>query len=202
LRRREVVSGESKPEELLVFKFRKQPWSVYFKWLGTEAKGREAIYVKSLYENKLHTLLAAGDMPFTPAGKRFAIDPDNILVRSRSRHMVTEAGIGHIVEQLGQRLQTEDAGGMPRIRYLGQVKRPEYESPLEGIEDTLPAGSEVPGGGTRQLFFDPASHLPVLLVTRDAQGRELEYYCYDRLQYPVKLDDDDFNPDKLWPGKN
>lgn len=203
LRRREVVNGEAKPEELLVFKFRKQPWSVYFKWLGNEAKGREAIYVKGQYENKLHTLLAAGDMPFTPAGKRFAIDPDNILVRSRSRHTVTEAGVGHIIEQLGQRLQAEDAGGQtPRLRYLGKVKRPEYEAPMEGIEDTLPAGSEVPGGGIRQLFFDPTSHLPVLLITRDAQGRELEYYDYDRLQYPVKLDDDDFNPDKLWPAKN
>jgi hypothetical protein len=73
---------------------------------------------------------------------------------------------------------------------------------MEGIEETIAPGSELPGGGTRQVLFDSASHLPVLLITRDAQGRELEYYAYDRLQYPVKLDDDDFNPDKLWPAKN
>jgi Protein of unknown function (DUF1571) len=203
LRRREIVGSEAKPEELLLLKFRKQPWSVYFKWLGNEGKGREAVYVKGQYENKLHTLLAAGDMPFAPAGKRFSIDPDSILVRSRSRHSIAEAGIGHIIEQLGKRLQTEDAGGqVPRLRYLSPAKRPEYEAAVEGIEETLPASSEVPGGGTRQLFFDPTNHLPVLLITRDAQGRELEYYAYDRIQYPVKLDDDDFNPDKLWPAKN
>jgi len=203
LRRREVVNGDTKPEELLLVKFRKQPSSIYFKWLGNEARGREAVYVKGQYENKLHTLLAARDMPFTPAGKRFSVDPDCILVRSRSRHAITEAGIGHIIERLGQRLQAVDAGGQaPGIRYLGPVKRPEYEAPLEGIEETLPTGSEVPEGGTRQLFFDQTSHLPVLLITRDAQGRELEYYAYDRIQYPVKLDDDDFNPDKLWAGKN
>jgi hypothetical protein len=203
LKRRETVNGEAKPEELLLVKFRKQPWSIYFKWLGNEAKGREAVYVKGQYENKLHTLLAAGDVPLVPAGKRFSVDPDSILVRSRSRHSITEAGIGHIIERLGQRLQMADAGGQAaRVRYLGQVKRPEYETPLEGLEETLPAGSEVPEGGTRQLYFDPTNHLPVLLITRDAQGRELEYYAYDRIQYPVKLDDDDFNPDKLWPAKN
>jgi hypothetical protein len=203
LRRREIVGSEAKPEELLTFKFRKQPWSVYFKWLGPEAKGREAIYVKGQYDNKLHTLLAAGDMPLMPAGNRFSISPDSILVKSRSRHMVTEAGIGNIVERIGQRLQAENADpNKTRVRYLGQVKRPEYEAPMEGIEETIAPGSELPGGGTRQVFFDSTSHLPVLLITRDAQGRELEYYAYDRLQYPVKLDDDDFNPDKLWPAKN
>ena len=63
-----MLNGIVRPEELMHFKFRKQPWSVYFKWLGPEGRGREAIYVQGKYDNKLHTLLAAGDMPFTPAG--------------------------------------------------------------------------------------------------------------------------------------
>ena len=37
-----------------------------------------------------------------------------------------------------------------------------------------------------------------LVITRDETDHEVEYYCYDHFQYPVKLDDDDFNPDKLW----
>jgi hypothetical protein len=37
-----------------------------------------------------------------------------------------------------------------------------------------------------------------LLVTRDDRGQEVEYYHYDRLQFPVRLDDADFNPDRLW----
>ena len=31
----------------------------------------------------------------------------------------------------------------------------------------------------------------------DDGGQEVEYYWFDRIQYPVRLDDDDFNPDKL-----
>src|SRR5262249_676033 len=63
--RREQVNGKDSPEETLLVKFRKEPWSVYFKWLGKQSQGREATYVKGEYENKIHTLLADGDMPFT-----------------------------------------------------------------------------------------------------------------------------------------
>jgi hypothetical protein len=35
-------------------------------------------------------------------------------------------------------------------------------------------------------------------MTFDATGREVDYYCFDRFQFDVRLDDDDFNPDKLW----
>jgi hypothetical protein len=37
----------------------------------------------------------------------------------------------------------------------------------------------------------------VLLRTLDETGREVEYYCYERFQYPVRLDEDDFNPECL-----
>lgn len=200
LRRREVVGGQPKAEEILLLKFRKQPWSVYFKWLGPEHNGREAVFVNGQHDSKLHTLLAAGDMPFMPAGKCIALDPESSLVRSRSRHAVTETGIGHIIAQMGKQLQAEDEHQkVIPLRYVGQVRRPEYVAPLDVVEQTIPPDGEAgPDGGTRQVFFDPATHLPVLLVLRDSKGHELEYYCYDRLQYPVRLDDDDFDPRKLW----
>jgi hypothetical protein len=63
LRRKEQINGKDKPEEIMLIKFRKQPWSVYFKWLGTEGAGREVVYVKGRNEDKIQTLLAAGDVP-------------------------------------------------------------------------------------------------------------------------------------------
>jgi hypothetical protein len=205
LRRREVVNGKSKPEEVILFKFRKQPWSVYFKWLGKEGQGREVVYVKGHYEDKLHSLLAAGDMPFAPAGKRIALPPDSIFVRSSSRHGITEAGVGVLIDRVGQVLGAAAKGDTRHgtLRYLGPIQRPEFPSPVEAGELLLPPGSEplLPRGGRRLLAFDPATQLPVLLITQDDTGREVEYYCYDLFQFPVKLDDDDFNPDRLWGAK-
>jgi hypothetical protein len=201
LRRREVVGGKSKPEEVLLFKFRKQPWSVYFKWLGKEGAGREVVYVKGRYEDKLHTLLAAGDMPLTPAGKRIALPPDSILVRSSSRHTIHEAGVGFLIDAFGNCLAALERGDgrLGTLKYLGAVQRPEFDTAGEAVEQTIPAGAEpqLPRGGQRLWFFDPGHHLPVLVRTVDESGREVEYYCYERFQYPVKLDDDDFNPERL-----
>lgn len=203
VRRREQVNGKAKPEEVFLFRYRKQPLSVYFKWIGSEGHGREVVYVQGQHGNKIHTLLAAGDMPLAPAGQRLAVAPDSIFVRNASRHSITEAGIGHIIENYGKLLAALDRGDPKAgtVKCLGPVKRPEFETPLEGIERTIPPNvdPDVPRGGRRLCLFDLAARLPVLVVTFDASGNEVEYYCYDRLQFPVKLNDDDFDPDKLWP---
>jgi hypothetical protein len=203
LQRREQVGDKDKPLEILHVKFRKQPWSVHLKWIGPgEGQGREVVYVKGQYEDKLHTRLAAGDMPLAPAGKRIALAPDSPFVRSASRYPITEAGVGALIDRFGQ-LAEAAAKGDPRagsVKYLGWVSRPEFQAPVEGVEQVLAPGAEplLPRGGRRQVFFDPKSGLPVVVATQDDKGKEVEYYCYDRFQYPVKLDNDDFNPDKLW----
>ena len=51
------------------------------------------------------------------------------------------------------------------------------------------------------VFFDATTHFPVLSLTFDPTGREVDFYCFDRFQLDVKMDDDDFNPDKLWGKK-
>jgi hypothetical protein len=202
LTRREQVNGKNQPEEVLLFKFRKEPWSVYFKWLGSAGQGREVVYVKGRYENKLHTLLAAGDNPLLPAGKRMSLAVDSVFVRSASRHSITEAGIGACIDGLGNVLDALERGDQRHgtVAALGPQNRPEFAGPVQAVEHVIPPGAEpaLPRGGRRLYFFDPESHLPVLVITRDDKGQEAEYYRYDRLQYPVKLDDDDFNPDKLW----
>ncbi len=203
LRRREQVNGKDNAEEVILFKFRKQPWSIHFKWLGTQGHGREVIYVKGHYGDKIHTLLAAGDMPLMPAGKRMALAPDSALVRCSSRHAIDEAGIGSMIERFGRRINRAESGnkGTGALKYLGPLKRPELETPCEAVEQEIAPGGDalLPRGGRRLWLFEPETKFPVFLSTRDDTGHEVEYYCYDRFEFPVKLDDDDFNPDKLWP---
>lgn len=201
LRRREVLNGRARPEELILLKFRKQPWSVYFKWLGPEGRGREAVYVQGRYEGKIHTLLAAGDVPLFPAGKRLALAPDNPLVKAASRHSITETGIGSVLDKVGALLAAAERDPNPRgmLVYLSALQRPEFDRPCEAVEQTVRSGQEtlLPRGGKRLVAFDPDHHLPAVIVTLDETGKEVEYYCYDRLQFPVALDDADFDPERL-----
>jgi hypothetical protein len=41
----------------------------------------------------------------------------------------------------------------------------------------------------------------VFSTTFDPNGNEIDYYCFDRFQFTVLLDDDDFSTEKLWPAK-
>jgi Protein of unknown function (DUF1571) len=202
LRRREVVGGKSRPEELILVKFRQEPWSVYFKWIGNEAKGREVIYVKGRPGNEIHTLTAAGDVLLLPAGQRFSINADSALVKAKSRYPISEAGLGTTIRKFGAILDSVEKGDPKQgtLKYLGPVKRSEFEEVVEGIEQAVPPQSDplMPGGGKRWWYFDRVLGMPVLIITHDETGREVEYYCHDRIQTPAHLDDDDFNPDKLW----
>lgn len=201
LTRREVVNGKNE-EEVMLFKFRKEPWSVYFKWLGETGKGREVVFVKGQHGGQIHTLLAAGDHPLRPAGSRIALAPDSVFVRMASRHPVTEAGIGASVDRLVTLLAAIERGDSRRgtLTDLGTLSRPDFTGPLAVIEHSFPAGvdASLPRGGKRIYGFDPENHLPVLVTARDEKGQEVEYYRYDKIMYPVKLDDVDFDPDKLW----
>jgi hypothetical protein len=203
LRRREQIGAKTPRDEILCLKFRKEPWSVSMKWIGTEGKGREVLYVKDKFDNKIHTVLAAGDMPYAPAGKKIALAVDSVLVKSASRHSITDAGIGALVEHFGNALEIAARGDPKRgsLTYLGEQTRPEFSSPREAAEQIIVAGADpsLPRGGRRLWYFDPESHLPVLVLTYDNAKREVEYYLYDKFQYPVKLDEDDFNPEKMGP---
>ncbi len=190
------------PEEWIMAQFRKKPFSVHFKWIAGDAKGRELIYVQGQYEDKIHTLLAPTDPRLF--SKVMALAPDNPLVKSRSRYPITDAGIGPLIGRFGQVLAlAEKAGPSLAVKSLGLVRRPEYSELLEGVETVFGPRIDplVPDGGRRWFFFDPQKGLPVLVVATDAAGQEVEYYCYDRLMYPVQLDNHDFDPKQLGKDK-
>jgi hypothetical protein len=196
LRQREQVAGKDRPEEVIQCRFRKQPWSVYFQWVGKEAHGREVVYVQGWHEDKIHSRLAAGDVPLMPAGMRFSVAPDSAMARGRSRHPITEAGVGPLIDRFGRLIDANPRG----LTYLGPQNRPEFQTPLEAVQQVIAPGEEagLPRGGQRLVFFASDSHLPVLIVTKNEQGHEVEYYCYERIEYPAQFSDDHFDPDRLW----
>ena len=145
MRRREVVGNQQKPEEILECKFRQEPYSLHFKWIGAEAKHREVVYVKGSKGNLIHTLTAAGDILLLPGGKHFPVPADSPLVLSKSRYPITEAAVGAWIVKYGRLVDGIDKkspqAGMAKV--LGTLKRPEFEDEVIAVQHRIPPGWEV-----------------------------------------------------------
>ena len=207
LTRRESINGKPNPEEVIRFMMRKKPYSVRLKWLGTEGQGREVLYVDSL--TKMFVMPTKSDsFPLPPRRMTFA--PDDSIVRSKARHDIRDAGFSAAIKHLGTMLGEieKNPSQRSRFRYLGAVQRPEFQSKLEALEETIPPRAEalLPQGGKRFTFWDTAPNaksagLPVLVTTYDAAAKEVEYYRFDNFMYPVRLKDEDFDPDQVFRKK-
>jgi Protein of unknown function (DUF1571) len=199
LTRREQVNGKDQPEEEIQFQFRARPFSVHFQWVGKVAQGREVVFVQGQYDGLIHTRMGKGDLGALFI-RRTNLPPDDPKVRAFSRHSITEAGFGHLLQQFGQILDAQAHGDtrLGTATYLGPQTCPESATPLEGVEQVIPPGTEaaLPEGGRRVVLFSPETGLPVVVTTKDPHGHEVEYYRYDNLQ-PAKFGDDDFNPDRV-----
>ena len=111
LKRREVIGAKQRPEEIMMCLFRKEPWSVYFKWVGEEGKGREVIYVKNQHDNMIHTLAGRrrSSLHGRP-GSRFKVAPDSFLVRAKSRYPDHRCRPGTLIERFGKLVQALEKG--------------------------------------------------------------------------------------------
>lgn len=212
LTRRETINGKPNPQETIAFKFRKEPYSVRLTWLASESKGRDVIFVQGQHGGKMHIMPSKADsFPLPPM--RMAFLPDDSMVRSKTRHDIRQAGLGEAVRQLGNVVDiiAKDPVQRQRLRYLGQVTRPECAAKMEAVEEIIAAKTEplLPQGGKRVYFFDtgatcPSKDLPVLVIAYEIKGKELkevEYYCFDNMMTNLRLDGRDFDPDLVWSKK-
>jgi len=196
--KREVVNGKQLPQDEILYRVRQQPLSVYMKVLSEAGQGREVLYVRNQFGNKMHVLTGKGDNPIVGVGYKTDFDPDSTTVTAKSRYRIYEAGFSRTLNGLTKAL---DAG---TVKSIGTVNRKDYDTPLDGLEVTLRAGDDrsLPKGGTRRVYFDAKAdsvgyRLPVLVITLDHDGKEVEYYCFDHLKIPSGWTDADWTPDRL-----
>jgi hypothetical protein len=201
-RRREMADGVARPEELILFKYRRDPASIYMRWRGNEAKDRELVYVRNTTETMIHIAPAPNDTGnLAPQGRRTIVMPDSPQGLGKERYAIGETGIAGLIQRYGRVIDALERGDpkVGSVKYLGKVKRPECDAPVEAVMHIIPPGydSGLPKGGQRLWFFDSLLRFPVLVITHDAAGQEVEYYHFDNILFPGHVRDEDFSPTSL-----
>ena len=180
----ERVGETLMPEERIVLKFQR-PFKVYMRWVEGPSKGREGLYVNGgkflvAEPRGLARLFAA------------ALEPTDARVMERSRHPVTDVGIGRLLEIVG-----ENARRGTREKALRVIDRGPGEIAgrrVRQMEGILPQDPGAGYYGYRVLLaFDEEHGLPLRVVVYDWKDRLVEDYTYTQLVLNPGLTSRDFD---------
>jgi hypothetical protein len=207
LTRRELNPKGELNSEVLLFQFRREPMSLFTRTVSGMGKGRETVYNPGKHGDKLHVMLGEGDSTLARAGfVAPPVSPDDPRVKDKARYSIRDSGFGKKIDALSAVAVKVEAGKAPAdsLVHLGEVRRDECAYPLVGLAQKLRPGDDalMPNGGTRHYYFDmkkgsPAYGLPVLIVATDPNGKEAEYYLFEKFKSPAGLTEADFNPARL-----
>jgi hypothetical protein len=193
--KREQLGGTLQPENQIAMKVRSQPFSVHLKWLSPKAQvGQEACYVAG----KNNGMMRAKSPGVLGALGWVSLDPKDPRVQQNSRHSITEAGIGNLIERFAGRWEVERKLG------LTQVRVSDYEfnkRPCTRVETIHPDNRGKHFLTYRSiLYFDKETKLPIRIEAYDwpkqggsPDGELLEVYSYINLRFNTGLGDEAFN---------
>jgi hypothetical protein len=205
--RRELNPSKEMTEDVVLTQYRKEPMSVFMRNIGESGKGREILYNPSKYGDKIYIMIGEGDNRLFKAGfKPPPLSPDNPQVKERTRYSIRDAGYGTPIAKVANWVTKAETGKIPpdALTFLGPVERKEFPYPLIGVSLKLRPGDEatMPNGGTRQWFFDPNADStsfgwPVLIIATEPNGKEVEYYLFEKVKLQVRFNEADFVPERL-----
>ena len=192
LSRTERVNGHLQPEEQILLSIRRDPKAVRLEWSTGPNKGREVIYSSNVDARMIFVHMAATAIPL-PVMK---IPVDSPLVMRNSRHAITEAGLGTIIENLrkaersGPAKQSAAAG----LSYHGTRKPDGLDRACHYFINKTASGE------TWNVYLDQESLLPRMVFAQDSKGDMIERYIYgDVRENPAELTvASAFEPDQRW----
>jgi len=194
--RRERVGGQLQPEEKILLSVRRKPKAVRLEWTDGANKGREVIYSSRLDPGVIFVHQPAAAMVL-PSMK---IPVDSPLVMKNSRHSIAEAGFDSLLQNVRHARKAAD-----------QNQSDPGSLVYKGLE--TPTGVDRPchhfvrhseRGETWNVYLDPKSMLPRLVLAEDDHGQLLERYDYQSVrENPTELASAGaFEPDERWGKSN
>lgn len=192
--KRERINGHLTPQHVMQMKARTAPHSIYFKF-QTPNKGREAIFVAGKHNNKVlaHDVgigrLLAGTL---------TLDPRGSMAMEHTRHPVTEAGIGSLIDSVAKHWSVELTPEESKVTFEpGLTIGPHRCSMIESVH---PEKKPQFLFHMVKLYIDHDHGLPIRIEAYDwpktpgAKPELVEEYTYMNLKTNVGLAEHDFDP--------
>jgi Protein of unknown function (DUF1571) len=190
--RLERVNGQLQPEEDILLSIRRDPKAVRLEWSSGPSKGREVIYSSTIDPRMIFVHMPAGAIPLPV----MRIPVDSPLVMRNSRHAITEAGFDTILENLRKAAGPNPKKGSDsgELSYRGLEKASGLDRHCHHFVRKTPSGENW------NVYLDPTSMLPRMVLAEDSRNALIERYNYRE----IHENPDDlaaagaFEPDQRW----
>jgi hypothetical protein len=192
--KRERLEGSLSPNHVIALRVRAHPFSVAMRWHEPrDLVNQEVCYVAGRN---------AGNMRVRPSGVLgsfgfVTLAPDDPRALKTSRHKITEAGIGNLIERYGRGWEAERALGQTQVRLGTYEFNKRRCTRVEVSHASNPAGRFLYQKSV--VYFDQQTHLPIRVEnyawpTRSGAPAELlEVFSYVNLRLNVGLGEEVFN---------
>jgi len=185
---REQVGGQLQSEQIMAMEFRGQPFSVHFRWQQPASKiGQEVFYVAGKNRGKMRVRPAGG---LGSLVRFLSVSPNSASVRENSRHTITEAGLGNMLEQFCRAWEQKTAEEVEVLLSDAIVDG----KPCRRLEVRLVGSEESADWRRSVLFIEQEARLPLRVEYYDPQGELLEESTYLNLRINMGLADESFEP--------
>ena len=179
---RAISNGE---KQTIRFYFRK-PFDVRCDWLNDRGRvDQTAIYRAGENGGKV---LARRTGPLGSLFGTLRLDPNDPLALADSRHPVTQAGIGYIIERVAQELSRHNI----KMDYLGEDRGDGRALYKFALTATGPLPPDLDGAHHAFIWVDEKLRLPVAIELYDASGALIERHRFKDMRVNVGLDDRTF----------
>jgi Protein of unknown function (DUF1571) len=193
--KRERLRDQLQPENVMLMKVRTQPFSVYLRWLRpNNLANQEACYVTGRNNGmmRVHSTGLLGAVGFV------SLDPRDPRALQNSRHTITEAGIGNLIERYAQRWEMENRLNKTQVRIA------EYEYNKRRCVRVETIHPDNTGGQflfyRSVVYFDKENHLPIRVENYDwprsggdPNGALAESYSYADLRLNAGVNEATFD---------
>lgn len=182
------VAGKLLPEETILLKCRKEPFSLYMKWIRAPYKGSELLYVAGWNEGRVRAH-RGGILRFVTRN----LDPRAPALMAGNLRPVTSTGIGYLLETVATTIRKAIKVGELTFSERGQETV--YRRNTQILEVVIPKERAKDYDGYRYVINqDVESKILVRIRVYDAHDLLVENYGYENLDLTAPLADPDFDP--------
>lgn len=182
------VAGKLLPEETILLKCRKNPFSLYMNWIRAPYKGSELLYVAGWNEDRVRAH-RGGILRFVTRN----LDPRDPGLMAGNLRPVTSTGIGYLLESVATK--TRKATKFSELKFSERGQETTYGRNTQVLELVFPRERANDYDGYRYVINqDVESKILVRIRIYDGHDQLVENYGYENLDLNAPLADADFDP--------